>query len=140
MPVERIERVIEHVEFADDRMRIGVEQELVGVEAVADQRLVGAVHAPAIELSRFEPLHVDMPDVAGSVPLRVERDAVRGLDVVWSVEKIEKGLFRILGVDGEIDAFCGNRGPERRGMTWRGDVVHLSFFVELGDKQKKALS
>lgn len=76
VPVERIERVIEHIKFADDRMRVRVKQELVGIEAVPDERLVRAVHAPSVKLSRLEALHMDVPDVAGPVSLGIKRDAV----------------------------------------------------------------
>ena len=52
-------------QLAEVPPRIGVEQQLVGVEAVPVLRLVGAVHAKAVDGARADALNVAMPDFIG---------------------------------------------------------------------------
>ena len=53
------------VELADELLRIGIEQQLVRVEAVPVRRLVGAVHAIAIDRARPRVRQVAVPDLVG---------------------------------------------------------------------------
>jgi hypothetical protein len=56
---------------AVDRLRVGVDQELGGVEAVAPRRLVGALDAVAVALSGADVRQVAVPVEGGALGQRV---------------------------------------------------------------------
>ena len=58
-----------HAHGAAQRARVGIEQQLGGVEAMPTLRGVGTVHAIAVELAGSDPPHVGAPDI-GPVPRR----------------------------------------------------------------------
>ena len=55
-------------QLAEQRLGVGVDQQLVRVEAVAVRRVVGAVHAVAVELARPHVRQIAVPDLVGDIP------------------------------------------------------------------------
>ena len=53
------------LELADHLLGVGIEQQLVGIEAVAGRGLVGAVHAIAVDRARPRIGQVAVPDLVG---------------------------------------------------------------------------
>ena len=82
-------------QLAGERAGVGVEQELVRIEAVPRLGRVGAVRAQAVELARPQVGEVAVPDLVGELG---QRDAV--------------GLAPALGVE-EAELDPGWRGPRR---------------------------
>src|SRR6476620_1105144 len=76
---------------ASEPLGIGVEQQLVGVEAVAALGLVGPVDAIAVKLSGRNVVLITMPDVLG--PLR-QLNAFE-LAAALGIEQAEFDLLRI---------------------------------------------
>src|SRR3954447_7539690 len=77
---------------------IGIEQQLVGVEAVTVLRLVRTIDAVAVELSRRDVVQIAVPDVLG--PLR-QFDPL-DLPSALAIEQAELDLFGIGGKQGKI--------------------------------------
>ena len=76
--------------LAGDAARVGVEEELVGVEAVSFVRAVGAVGAVAVELAGAEARDMAVPDVAfafGEVRLRTLPGTTPGSAATPSVSR-----------------------------------------------------
>jgi hypothetical protein len=73
LPAQRIREDVGGVpvDGAVDRLRVGVDQELGGVEAVAPRRLVGAVDAVAVALSGADVRQVAVPVEGGALGQRV---------------------------------------------------------------------
>ena len=80
--------------------RIGVDQELVRIEAVPGTGIVGAVNAVAVELARPKPGDVAVPDLFGPGRQRQALD----LAPARGVEEAEVDLRRMGGEQGEVDA------------------------------------
>ena len=83
---------------AVDRLGVGIEQQLGGVEAVSALGCVGAVHAQAVALARAD---------AGEVAVPVEGRPLRQLDALFAVvvvEQAELDPLRMLGEDREVRA------------------------------------
>jgi hypothetical protein len=95
-----------------DGLRVGVEDELVRIEAVAALRGEGAVDPVAVQLARVDVRQVAVPDHVG---LLGQRDRHRlGLGIE-RVEQAELDAGRVLREDGEVDADAVPRGAERIG-------------------------
>ncbi len=90
-------------EFAAQRLGIRVDQQLVLVEPHAVGGLVPAPHLVAVHLPGLHALHEDMPYVFVR-PFKLY--GVRRLSVRF-VEQQKVDFGRVLGVDGEVDAFSG---------------------------------
>ena len=69
---------------------IGIDQELVRIETKAPLRIIGAVHAIAVELARYDVVEIAVPDILG--PLG-QRDALE-LAPALAVEQAELDLCR----------------------------------------------
>src|SRR5450755_3682929 len=72
-----------------DRGRIRIYNELVRIEAVPSMRSVGSGETESVELSRFNPLQPNVPDVARLVPGGVEQDAPGWHGILVMIEEIE---------------------------------------------------
>ena len=94
---------------AHDAARVGVEEELVRVEAVPLLGLVGAVHAVAVELPRPRLRKVAVPDEIGAL---AKRDALR-LAPSRLVEEAELDPLGVAREEGEVHALAVPRRPER---------------------------
>ena len=71
--------------------RIGIEQQLVGIEAVAVLGRIRAVHAIAVELAGRDVVEIAVPDVFGTLR---QFDALE-LAAALAVEQAELDLFRV---------------------------------------------
>ena len=69
----------QRVEGARVRPRVGVEQQLGGVEAVAALGRPDAIGAQAIKRARLQPLHMAMPDRAGALRQRQPGQLLRAV-------------------------------------------------------------
>ena len=87
-------------ELAGELLAVGVDQQLVGIEAVAGLRLVGPVHAIAVELARRHVGEINVPDVLGVLR---QGDAV-GLAPAGAVEQAEIDARRVGGEQREVGA------------------------------------
>ena len=100
---------------AVDRARVGIDEQLVGVEAMAALRLVGAVHAVAVALPGPQAGNVDVPDLVG---LLGQHDPAR-LDV--SLARPRRGTARppvgVLGEEREVHALAVPRRAEGIGAA-----------------------
>src|SRR5579883_678950 len=59
--------------------RVGIDQDFVGVEAMAGRRIGGTIHPERIVAARGEPAHEDVPEVKRLVDERIEADHLRRL-------------------------------------------------------------
>ena len=98
-----------HADVAVQRLGVGVDQQLVRVEAVAVLRVVGAVDAVAVELPGPHVGQIAVPDLVGVFG---QRDAV-GLAPALLVEEAQLDLGGIGGEQREIDAAAIPRRPAR---------------------------
>ena len=90
-----------HLRRAPDDLRVGIDDDLVGIEAVARVRRVGPVHAVAVELARPHVGQVAVPDHVG---LLGQRDRQRFDFGVGRIEQAELDSRRMLGEQREVDA------------------------------------
>ena len=100
------------VHMAADGFGIGINEQLIRVEAVATLRLPRAINTVAIQLSGFDVTNKSMPYVGGAF---TQGDAV-GL-LPRCIEKAQvhpRGTFR---KNGEVSALVGHSGAKRKGST-----------------------
>jgi hypothetical protein len=103
-------------EFADHRLRVRIEQQLVVVEAVAARRVVWPVAAVSIKLPRSDIGKIAVPDLVGVLG---QRDP-RVFTARHRVEQAELDPFGMRREDGEVDplavpscaARIGKPGPD----------------------------
>jgi hypothetical protein len=86
-------------DLAANRLRVGVEEQLVRVEAQAAFRFVGSMDAVAVELAGADVGKVDVPDARGAF---AQADGFRFGGVLRLVEEAEIHGFRALGKEGEV--------------------------------------
>jgi len=103
-----VERVAP-AQLAHQVLRIGVEHQLVGVEAVALLRLVGAVHPVAVGLAGARLGQVAVPHAIGAV---AQRNALQLLAAAI-VEKAQLDLLGVLREESEVDALPVPGGAAR---------------------------
>ena len=103
-------------ELAAEPLAVGIDQQLVVIEAVPGLRIVGAVNAIAVELARLGVGQIDVPDVLGALR---HRDAV---DLVPPalVEQAKLDLLGGAGEQREVRAAPVPGGAERMRRA-RGD-------------------
>src|SRR5690606_28756730 len=100
-------------QLAGERLGVGVEQQLVRVEAVAGARLVGAVDAVAVERAGPNVGQVAVPDLVGMLR---QRHAV-GLALAGRVEQAQLDTAGMGREQGEVDAVAVPGGAERIGLS-----------------------
>ena len=88
---------------------VGIDQELVGVEAEAAFRLIGSVHPIAVELARHDVAEIAMPDVLAALR---QRDPLE-LAPALAVEQAKLDLLRIGGEQREVGAAPVPSGAQR---------------------------
>ena len=93
---------------------VGVEQQLVMVEAVADLRFVRTGHAIAVQGARPQARDVTVPDLIGVFG----QDQPFDLTLARRVEQAEFDLFGMGGEEREIDALAIPVGAERIRFAW----------------------
>ncbi len=103
------------LELSDGLPGVGVEQQLVGIEAVAGGRLVGAMDAVTVDRARSRIRQIAVPDLVGVLR---QHDAL-DLALAGGVEQAELDFCRMRREQGEIDAQAIPRGAERMGQTFR---------------------
>ena len=103
-----VERVVP-AQLAGERPGVGVEQQLVRVEAVPGLGRVGAMGAQAVELAGAQVGEVAVPDLVGELR---QRDAV-GLAPALGVEQAELDPAGVGGEDRDVDAGAVPGGAER---------------------------
>ncbi len=112
--VRRAERVAEQrrvpLQLADDLAGVGIEQQLVGVEAVAFGRRVRAMHAVAIDLARPRIGQITVPDLIGVFR---QLDAL-DLAATATLEQAQLDLGGVCRKQREIDAEPIPGGAERK--------------------------
>ena len=101
---------------------IGIEQQLVGVEAVAVLRLIGSVNAIAIELPGRYVVEVAVPDIFAALG---QFDAFE-FAAALIVEQAELDLFRIGGKQREIGSPAVPACTEARGRSGGQSHAQLS--------------
>src|SRR5262249_43369673 len=108
-----------------DRLRVRVDQQLRGIEAIAVRRIVWAMNAIAVKLTGPNVRQVAMPDLIGAL---TEIDLVRFDCVVLMTEQTELDSSRVLGKEGEVHALAVPGRTEGIGLAW--PYAHLWFSVE----------
>jgi hypothetical protein len=106
---------------ARNRLRIGIDQQLRGIEAVSFQRSVWPVDAVTIELSWSRVRQIGVPDLIRSFD---EVGSPRFAPSVRRVEEAELDGSRVLGEQREIDTLSVPRGAERVRLPGP-DALHL---------------
>ena len=106
-------------ERPDDRFRVRIDQQLVGIESVAVLGLVGSVDAVAVQLTRPDLGQVAVPDLVGPLP---EPHALE----LAAAARIEQGQIdglRALREEREVDALAVPGRALRIGLS-RPDLVN----------------
>ena len=101
------------VDRADDRLRVRVEQQLVGIEAVSLVGRVGPVRAIGVELPGAKPRNIPVPHEVGAL---AQHEALR-LALAAVVEEAQLHLLGVARVDREVDALVVEGGAEREGRS-----------------------
>ena len=96
-----------------DGLGVGIEQNLVGIEAVTVFRLIGAMHPVAVKLAAPDAMHKTMPHLIGAFR---QRDARFGV-LPGRVEEAKLDLGCIGGKKGEIDPALPEGGTEGGGAS-----------------------
>ena len=102
------------VDAAGDGLRVGVRQQLRGIETQALFGLVGAVDAKSVELPRTHVGEVDVPHRVGPLP---EADAMGGLGVPGTGEQTQLDAGGVLGKEREVGAVPVPDGAQRIGLS-----------------------
>ena len=103
------------LQLADDLLGVRVEQQLVGIEAVAGRRFVGAVDAEAIDRARPRIRQIAVPDFVGVF----RQHDTFGLALARGVEQAEFDFGALRREQREIDAEAVPGRAERVGQTFR---------------------
>jgi hypothetical protein len=103
------------LQLADHLPGVGVDQELIGIEAVAGGRLVGTMDAVAVGRAWPRIGEVAVPDLVG---IFGQIDAL-DLALAAGVEQAELDLGRVRREQGEVDAQAVPGGAERVGQTFK---------------------
>ena len=103
------------VDLAGGRLRVGVEQQLVGVAALALGRVPGAVHPVAVALARLHRGQVAVPDVG--VDLGQLDPGLGRLSACPYFEQAELDAVGHLAEQREVRAGAVERGAERVGLA-----------------------
>src|SRR3972149_3664222 len=106
--VVRQEQVADVLRPCGERLRVRVDEELAPVEPHPACRVERPLHLVAVELPRLHPVDEDVPEMLRPV---LDPDDVRRIPVL-PVEQEEKDLRRVLGIEGEVDAFRSRRGAQ----------------------------
>ena len=106
-------------EMAAELLAVGIDQQLVRIEAVARFRRVGPVHAIAVELARRDVGEIDVPDVLGALR---QRDALDFASAV-AVEQAKLDLGGVGGEQGEVGAAAVPIRAQRIGRASRNVPV-----------------
>ena len=109
-------------EDAVEPPRIGIDQQLVGIEVIALVRIVGTVGAQAIARARRR---CPRSGRDGCCP-RAHRARSGSISLVQLVEERHPDAPRRLGIDGEIDALGGDRRAELVGAAAAAGPVLVS--------------
>ena len=114
--------------LAVDMPRVGIEQQLVGIEAVPFPGPVRSVHAIAVEHARTRLRQVAMPDQVG---LLAQLDALQ-LAPARVVEDAQFDFLRVFGEQREVDALAVPGCPERIGAAGpdRVNRVHARSLMQ----------
>ena len=107
--LEAEQRVVPAHGPADD-LGVGIQDQLVRVEAMAEVRRVRAVHAVAVQLARMHVRQVAVPDHVGLLGQRNRQRLDFGVD---RVEQAELDAGGVLGEQREVDADAVPGGAER---------------------------
>ena len=124
------EQLVRPLQRPPDRLRIGIEQELRGIEAQPGVRIVRSVHTIAVELSGLDVGQVQVPGAVRSLP-----NPHAGLVLARCIEQAQLDRFRAFGEQREIDAaaVAGRSPRERRALrllrpfALRGRRIHCGF-------------
>ena len=116
------EQLIGPLERPADALGVGIEQQLVGIEAQPGVRIVRAVHAVAVQLPRSDLGQVQVPGPVGALA-----DPDAGLVLARGIEQAQLDGFRTLGEQREVDAATVPRGSTRKRQAGR-----LMRSLELG--------
>ena len=108
-------------ELAGMGARIGIEKQLVGIETMAFGRLVGSMHAVAVELSGPDVRHIAVEDL-----VRVFRQLdTRGLGRTAAVEQTDFNLRRVGRKQREVGALSVPMRTARMGCAFFYRVRHV---------------
>ncbi len=100
------------VQITRDGPGIRIEHHLGRIEAMALRRLIGAVHAVAVEVARARLGKIDVPDLIGALGHGDAGDLTAG---ILRVEEAEIHRDRVLAEEGEVHAGAVPGGAERVG-------------------------
>ncbi len=127
------EQLVRPLQGPADRLRIGIEQQLRGVEAQPGMRVVRSVHAIAVELAGLDVGQIHVPG-----PVRSLADPDARLVLARRVEQAQLDRFRAFREQREIDAAPVTGRPSREGRTrgllrpfaLRGRRGHCGFWAQ----------
>ena len=98
---------------------------------------VRAIHAVSIELTGTDPLHPNVPYVAGAVARSIQIDYPGGHRVFGMVKQLESNAAGVTAENGEINPSCRFLGSERQrrarpNVSALGDLRDIIVQVALG--------
>jgi hypothetical protein len=101
----------------DDAASVRIEEHLAAVEAQATGRIVRAVHAVCVKLSRLHIRHEDMPVVVRAVGRRIDRNDPSRPYIILSIEEQQLHAGGTTREQTEIRAVAQDGGAERRASS-----------------------
>src|SRR5947209_9668016 len=104
--------------------RVGVDEELAGIESMTMRGLVSPVHAISVQLPRPQPVHIAVPDFVRTLRQPIFFD----LPPAGGIEKAEINGRRVSGEQREVHALAVPGRPERR----RRAIIQARHFSRSG--------
>ena len=92
----------------------GIEEKPVEIETMSFAGFVRAIHAVSIELTGTDPLHPNVPYVAGAVARGIQIDYPGGHCVFGMVEQLQSNAAGVTAENGEINPSSPFLGSQRQ--------------------------
>jgi len=101
-----------------ERFGVGIDENLVWIEAMPAVRLEGAFRPPKVEGPWFQIVDIAVPNVSGSIPRGIEAKRRRGGFVVRMFIEAKDHACGVAGKDGEVDALRVGHSPREEWIPW----------------------
>ncbi|OPZ56968.1 MAG: hypothetical protein BWY88_01284 [Synergistetes bacterium ADurb.Bin520] len=111
-------------EIPRQRLGVGVQEDLVPVEAVAPFRVVGPVNPVLVEGAGSDPREKRVPDIPGAVQPGVEKNLLPGLPVLGTVEEEQRNRRGVTGENRELGSPRMRARPERQRLSGQHVPLH----------------
>jgi hypothetical protein len=110
---------------------IWIDEPKVGIKAVSPVGIKGAVNLVEIKLAGFQPHNVNMPDITGTILLRVKMKYLSRSGILHLIEQKQADGGGVSGKQVELDSPAGKDRPEGEGMPRFGGMLRHFPFLHL---------